>query len=372
MKIGIITGNTGPMRSGMGNYIYLLIERLKNTQELDLSLISHKNQTIFPDLSVINPFYPIPGFSFVFWSQFVSLQKSLFSEFDIVHNPAHFPILPKLGKRYISTIHDLTPVLFPQWHPRWRSFYHRVAFPRLISNSDRIIADSYQTKKDIIGYYHVPEQKISVVHLGASDEYRPLGDKAVKSIRSKYHLESPFVLFVGNLEPRKNIPTLMGSFDQCRKKIHGVKLVIVGRKGWMYEEIFRTYNALNLKNDVIFLDYVPHEDLPALYNAAELFVYVPFYEGFGLPVLEAMQCGTPVITSNRSSLPEIVGENGIMVDPNDSSSLYQTMLHLLSDEKSRLENKTYNLLRCKQFSWEKCAEQTRQIYEEVYEGTGGK
>lgn len=361
----MITGDTTSIRSGMGNYIYHLTMQLKNNFPDSLTAIAYEKNATFGDLPAKIPWYPFFTYSFVFWSQFVSLQKKRFEAFDVIHNPAHFPILNKPGKKYICTIHDLTPILFPQWHPRWRSLYHRIAFPRLISNSDRIIADSFQTKKDIIRYYQVPEQKISVIHLGASDEYKPLADGAIKSIRLKYHLESPFILFVGNLEPRKNIPSLMKSFHLCRKKMPNLKLVIVGKKGWMYKEIFTTLDDLHLTNNVLFLDYIPHEDLPALYNAAELFVYVPFYEGFGLPVLEAMQCGTPVITSNMSSLPEIVGDGGIMVDPLDVAGLAEKMTKLLSDDQVRKENIRYNLSRCQQFSWEKCAQQTIEVYKEV-------
>ena len=352
----------------MGNYIYNLLEHLKNNHNLDLTLFAHKNQTIFSELPVIIPYYPFPGFSFLFWSQFVSLQKKLFHSFDIVHNPGHFPILIKLSKRYICTIHDITPILHPQHHPRWRILYSRIALPRLIASSDKIIAVSQQTKKDLIAYYDVPDDKISVIYEGASKEYKKLDITTVDAIRRKYNLDDPFILFIGNLEPRKNIPNLIRSFSLCIKHNADLKLVIVGRKAWMYGEIFTTITELHLENSVIFLNYVPHEDLPPLYNAAKIFVYVPFYEGFGLPVLEAMQCGTPVITSNISSLPEIVGGGGIMVDPMDVVGLAEKITLIISDENIRQENTQYNLSQCQRFSWEKCAEQTYALYEEVCNG----
>lgn len=147
MKIGMITGNTGSVRSGMGNYIYNLLNHLKKDQDLNLTLIAYVNQTIFSELPVISPWYPFSGFSFLFWSQFLSLQKKLFYPFDIVHNPGHFPVLIKPSKRYICTIHDITPILHPQYHPRWRTLYSHIAIPRMIACSDKIIADSEQTKK---------------------------------------------------------------------------------------------------------------------------------------------------------------------------------------------------------------------------------
>lgn len=368
MKIGMITGNTGNIRSGVGNYIYNLLEHLKINRDLDLTLITHNQQAIFSDLPVITPCYPFPGFSFLFWSLFISFQKNVFHRFDLVHNPGHFPLLIKPSKRYICTIHDITPMLHPQHHPHWRILYSRIALPRLIAGSDKIITDSLQTKKDIISYYHVPDDKISVIYLGASKEYKKLDIQVVDTIRRKYNLNDPFILFIGNLEPRKNIPNLIRAFSLCRKKKTDLKLVIAGRKGWMYGEIFTTIAELHLENSVKFLDYVPHEDLPPLYNAATVFVYVPFYEGFGLPVLEAMQCGTPVITSNISSLPEIVGDGGIMVDPLDIVGLAEKITLIISDENLRQENIQYNLSQCQRFSWEKCAEQTYALYEEVCNG----
>jgi len=365
MKIGIITGNTGSVRSGMGNYIYQIVSNLKKNPSLHLTLIANEKQQIFSDLPVITPDYPFPGFSFLLWSQILSLQKKIFSKFDVVHNPAHFPLLFKPSLRYVCTIHDITPILHPQFHPLWRTLYSRIALPRLISCSDKIIADSQQTKKDLISYYHVPEDKIKVIYLGASEEYKKLDLPAVDAIRQKYHLKDQFILFIGNLEPRKNIPNLIRAFFLCRKHNVDLKLVIAGKKGWKFEEIFTTISQHHLEDSVVFLDYVPHEDLPALYNAASLFVYIPFYEGFGLPVLEAMRCGLPVITSNVSSLPEIVGAGGIMVDPSDVKGIAEKMTLLLSDKDLREENMRYNRSRCSLFSWENCARQTQDVYNEV-------
>jgi glycosyltransferase involved in cell wall biosynthesis len=365
MKVGIFTGNTGSIRSGMGNYIFNLLKNLKKNRDLDLTLIAHNEQTISPGLPTIIPYYPRSGFSIFFWCQFLYLQKKVFHRFDVIHNPAQYPILFKPSERYISTIHDITPIICPHYHPGWRSIYSRIAIPRLIVNSNKIITVSLQTKRDLISRYHVPEDKITVIYEGASEEYRKMDLSAVTEIREKYHLLFPFVLSVGNLEPRKNIPTLLKAFAISRRKIPGLKLVIVGQKGWNYADIFSTIEELQLQKEVIFLHYVPHEDLPAIYNAAELFVYPSFYEGFGLPPLEAMQCGIPVITSNTSSLPEIIGAGGIMVDPLDVHDLVDKMSLLLMDDQARRENIRYNLSRCTFFSWEKCAQQTAEVYEEV-------
>jgi glycosyltransferase involved in cell wall biosynthesis len=367
MKIGMITGNTGNFRSGIGNYIFNLTGQLKENKTNAITIIGYDNTQCFDDLPKIIPYYPDIRYHSILWGRIISLQKKIFSGFDIVHNPAPFPLLTKPGKHYVSTIHDLIPVMFPEWDLFPRVMSSKLHFPKLIGDSDRIIADSYHTKKDIIRFYRVQEQKISVIHLGASKEYKQLDDRIVYAVKTKYHLNFPFVLFVGTLEPRKNIPTLLKAFSICRKKIPALKLVIVGQKGWKYAEIFSTLAHLNLENEVIFLQYVPHEDLPAIYNAADLFVYPSLHEGFGLPPLEAMQCGVPVITSNTSSLPEIVGEGGAMVSPNDVQGLADMMSLMLSDDNLRKENIRYGLSRAQMFSWEKCAQQTQEVYDETGE-----
>ena len=369
MKIGMITGNTGKFPSGIGNYLFNLTGQLNENKNNAITIIGYdiaQAQT-FDNLPIIIPYYPKIRYHSILWGRIISLQKKIFSDFDIVHNPAPFPLLTKPGKCYVSTIHDLIPVIFPEWDLLPRVISSRLFYPKLIHDSDRIIADSNNTKNDIIKYYHVDEQKISVIPLGASGKYKQLDFQIVESVKTKYQLNFPFVLFVGTLEPRKNIPTLLKAFSICKKKISGLKLVIVGQMGWKYAEIFSTLADLDLTKDVIFLYYVPREDLPALYNAAELFVYPSFYEGFGLPPLEAMQCGVPVITSNTSSLPEIVGERGNMVHPTDVCGLADMMYLLLSDDNQRKENIRYGLSRTKMFSWEKCAQQTQEVYDEISE-----
>jgi glycosyltransferase involved in cell wall biosynthesis len=366
MKIGIIVGNIGTVRSGIGNYIFNLTNELKKTKSHQITIITTKENSQFSDLPKIIPSYPFKIYTTVFWSLAISLQKKLFKDFDIIHNPSHFYTFSKLGKHYVCTIHDLTPIIFSDWHPLWKSLSSRVFFPRLFKNSDKIIADSLCTKKDLVKYYSIPEAKITVIHLGIAPEYRQLSHENVQIIRNKYDLNFPFVLFVGNLEPRKNIPALMKSFTLCKRKQTDLKLVIVGQKGWKYDEIFTTLAVLHIQKDVLFLEYVPQEDLPGIYNAASLFVYPSFYEGFGLPPLEAMQCGVPVITSNTSSLPEIVGEGGAMVNPHDIQGLADMMYDMLSNDNLRKQNIMYGLSRAKMFTWEKCAQETQKVFDEVY------
>ena len=231
--------------------------------------------------------------------------------------------------------------------------------------SDKIIADSEATARDLVRYYKVHESKIEVVLNAASEDYRPLPVSVVNAVRTRYDLLNPFILFIGTIEPRKNIPLLLRAYSLVLAQIPDLELVIVGKRGWNYSEVYDTLNTLGIEKKVRFPGYVPDEDLPALYNAASVFVYPSLYEGFGLPPLEAMQCGIPVITSNTSSLPEVVGSEGLMVDPRDHEHLARLIYQLLTDENFREKNCEYNLNRAKDFSWEKTARKTLEVYRQV-------
>lgn len=218
---------------------------------------------------------------------------------------------------------------------------------------------------DIIRYFKIPENKIKVIYLGVDEDYKPLSETEIRKVRQKYHLNYPFILYVGSLISHKNIPTLIKAFYKLKKYGLPHKLVITGKRGWKYKNIFEIISKLNLQKDVVFTGYVQREDLPALYNAADLFVYPSLYEGFGLPPLEAMACGTPVITSNTSSLPEVVGNAGIMVDPYDIDGLAKAMYEVLTNEGLRAELRKRGLERAKMFSWKKTAEETLNVYKGI-------
>jgi glycosyltransferase involved in cell wall biosynthesis len=292
--------------------------------------------------------------------------KNELKELDIIHNPCQIPTLFNFKQKCIITVYDLTPLLFSETHEKGRVLMHKYLFPLILKKSDKIISISHHTKNDIIKHFKIPEDNIKVIHLAANENYKPLNENEINNIKQKYNLNYPFILYVGTLEPRKNIPTLLKAFYKLKKQGIKHKLVITGKKGWKYKSIFETIEKLNLQKDVIFTGYVPDEDLPALYNAADLFVYPSIYEGFGLPPLEAMQCGTPVITSNTSSLPEVVGDAGIMVNPYDVDELANKMYEVLTNDGLREELSKKGIERAKLFSWKKCAEEHLKVYEEVY------
>jgi glycosyltransferase involved in cell wall biosynthesis len=252
-------------------------------------------------------------------------------------------------------------------HTRETNMTWRSSLKFIKNRTSVMICVSESTKNDCIKLLNIPEKRLRVIPLSADEQYKPLKNKKQihDELKQEYNIDFPFILFVGTLEKRKNVPTLLKSFYKLKKSKVEHKLVVVGGKGWKYTKIFDLIEELNLKNEVIFTDYVSDKYLVKLYNAADLFVYPSLYEGFGLPPLEAMACGCPVITSNTSSLPEVVGDAGIMINPNDIDGLTESMLKILTDNQLREEMSRKSLERAKIFSWKKTAKETWKVYEDV-------
>ncbi|HEM62353.1 MAG TPA: glycosyltransferase family 1 protein, partial [Chloroflexi bacterium] len=236
-----------------------------------------------------------------------------------------------------------------------------------VRHADHIIADSVSTKRDVINFLGVPEGKITVIYAAADSAYRPIKDEQViNQIRAKYDLDTTFLLFVSTIEPRKNLPTLLRAFRQLLDDYKlDVKLVVAGQRGWFCGEVFAVADELALDERVAFLDHVPLEDLVVLYNAARMLVHPSFYEGFGLPPLEAMSCGTPTIVANVSSLPEVVGDAGLLVAPEHTAGWTVAMWRLLTDDELHAELSAKGLARSTLFSWDKAARQTLNLYERL-------
>jgi glycosyltransferase involved in cell wall biosynthesis len=367
MKIGLISDPLNNSLTGVSNYIYYLIKQLNdlNKNKKFLYLINYEHNRFFTNLNEVtinNPFKVLTTYA---WYPFLVI-KLRDHDLDVIHNPSQVPTFLKFKQKYIITIHDLTPFITPKESKFGRPLIYKLFFPRTLKTADKIIADSNSTKQDLIRYFNIPEEKIKVILLAADEKFKPLNKEEIDEFKQEYNLNFPFILYVGTLEARKNILTLIRAWYKLKKKGINHKLVITGKKGWKYKELFGTIDNLNLQNDIIFTGYVPEEDLPALYNAAELFVYPSIYEGFGLPPLESMACGTPVITSNTSSLPEVVGDAGIMVDPYDVDGLADAMYEVLSIDGLREDMIKKGLERAKMFSWKKCAMETLKVYEGVY------
>lgn len=291
-------------------------------------------------------------------------QERLFASIDIFH--ATDNVLPRLSRvKSVFALQDLTHRLYPDTHKPLNRWFLTFMMPRFLRAADAVIAISECTKRDAVRLYGLDEAKIRVIHAGVNPRFCKASAEMVSGILDKYSLPRSFILFVGTIEPRKNLTLLLEGYHALKNQGTSCRLVIVGKKGWLYEGFFRRLRELGLEDEVIFPGFVPDEDLPALYSAADLFVFPSLYEGFGLPVLEAMACGAPVITSNTSSLPEVAGEAGILIDPNDVGGLVKAMRHVLDDEALRAEMRAQGLKQAGNFTWEETARRTAQVYEEM-------
>ena len=283
----------------------------------------------------------------------------------LFHETNFIPLM-HFGVPEVSTVHDMTVILYPEKHPMERVKLFEKRLLNDIHDFKHIIVVSENTKRDLITLTGYPEERITITSLGCNNSFRLLERESVKTFLRKRGLPEKYILFVGTLEPRKNIEFLIRSYYGLEKRLRDeYPLLIAGPKGWYYDSIFKLVDDLALGSSVRFLGYVPDEELPLLYNGASLFVYPSFYEGFGLPPLEAMTCGCPVITSNTSSLPEVVGTGGVMVNPEDEDDLRVRMEEALTDEKTRIGMSEYGLQRAKRFSWEKCARETLGAYKKA-------
>ena len=270
------------------------------------------------------------------------------------------------GAVNICTLHDLTPLLFPELHTAENQELHKKKFRFAQERADVIIAVSEATKRDIVTHLGIAPERVQVVYNGVSSEFHPIEDHAYleEVLRAQGLTPQGYLLYVGTIEPRKNLVRLVEAYARLCTLIPGPlpQLALVGPTGWCFKDVFATVKALGLEEAVKIVGQVPVEILPALYNGALLFVYPSLYEGFGLPPLEAMACGTPVVTSNVSSLPEVVGGAGVMVPPTDTLALAEALAALILDAERREALRQAGLTQASRFSWERAARQTLEVY----------
>jgi glycosyltransferase involved in cell wall biosynthesis len=266
----------------------------------------------------------------------------------------------------VVTIYDLSFLLFPEGFNPWKRLYLRYMTPYSARRSRRVIALSQSTKNDLSRLFRVPEAKIEVIPCGVDPRFRPLNGNLISQFRQRRRLPERMILFVGTIERRKNVSLLLEAYAQINKDVPHA-LVLAGARGWGADGILAQAEKLDLA-DVIFAGYVEQEELPLWYNAADLLAYPSLYEGFGLPPLEAMASGTPVLTSNTSSLPEVVGDAGILIDPQSADEIARAMLKVLRDKGLQEEMRKRGLERAKRFAWQGVVEETLKVYEEALGG----
>ncbi len=290
---------------------------------------------------------------------------SLLADFDVFHS-SDVLLWRQPGALNLTTIYDLTPVLFPEYHTPNTLTIQRAKHRFAQEEADVVIAISEATKGDIITHLGIAENRIWVVPAGVAPHFRPVTDPGIlcQTLSALHLTPGEYVLHVGTLEPRKNLRRLIEAYALLLKEASEPvpELILAGAGGWNYQEILMLIEALALQDHIRCVGRIPAEMLPALYSGARIFVYPSLYEGFGLPPLEAMACGTPVITSNTSSLPEVVGKAGVTVSPTDTVALAEALAGLLWDSERRQLLREAGLARARLFTWERAARELLEIY----------
>ncbi|MHB8647800.1 MAG: glycosyltransferase family 4 protein [Thermomicrobiales bacterium] len=287
---------------------------------------------------------------------------------DLVHDPNGVaPFFgPRMGAKRIVTLYDALVFLYPETHNNLDVWRYRWMLPHAIKRTDMVVTGSENSRQDLRRFLAVPDAKLRVCTTATNARFAPVADTGERrAVLARYGIAYPYLLYVGNVTARKNIARLLEAYARVRDRHPGMHLVIGGKRQWKADEIDATDHRLALQEYVHFTGYINDDDLPALYSGAEAFVFPSLYEGFGIPPLEAMACGTPVVTSNTSSLPEAVGDAALTVDPYDVAGLAAAIETILTDQRLRADLRARGLLRAARYTWEQTATQMRAIYQEV-------
>lgn len=349
-RIGIDMAATAGQKSGLGFYVENLVRALRelpNAPELVEIKTIKKNLRTPARLA---------------WDQFGLPLVALTKRLDLLFMPAFSA--PRFTKPVVMTAHDIFGVLHPESFTGPARRYWTRTLPQSMKRADHLVCVSESTRAAITTHLGIPAEQMTVVPLAAGAEFGIMEDtESIQRQLNTLGVTTPFILSVGTLEPRKNFERLLEAFAFADRA--NVKLVLVGKKGWNYDGIFERIRKYHLQNTVVYLDYVSQEQLVALYNACLFFVMPSLYEGFGLPALEAMQCGAPVAVAQNSSLPEVTGEAGVLFDPYDTDAIRERLNLLLRNDDRRHEMQQLSVARAAQFSWRSTAQQTLDVFRSV-------
>lgn len=376
MRIGIDFTSAIQQRAGIGRYTRELVRALADLDDVNDYVLLQASRGAKEPIGAWSDNFHVRSLPLtdhwlaILWHRLrlpIPVETCI-GRIDIFHSP-DFVLPPVWRAHTVLTVHDLSFLTTPEtFDPALRDYLSR-SVPRAVGHADHILADSQSTKKDLVTHLNADPGRIAVAYPGVDPRFRPLEEPAITAIRNRYRLTQPFILSVGTLQPRKNYSTLIEAYSHLHRNAAGrivpPLLVIAGNKGWLYQEIFQTVERLGLDDQVRFLGFVPDEDLPALYNAAEVFALPSLYEGFGLPVLEALACGTPVVTSNVSSLPEVAGDAALLVSPHDVEGLTQALYRALTDPELRTRLRERGLTQARKFTWQQTAETVLGIYRQL-------
>ena len=283
----------------------------------------------------------------------------------LFHSPSYF--LPPFPGLSVATVHDLSHEIYPHFHPPARVLYAKRAFPDALKRADHLITDAESVRREVIEQFSWPADRVTAVPLGVGAEFRVRATQEILPVMQKYGLtSSAYSLYVGTIEPRKNLDRLLSAYELLPIGLRrNFPLVMVGAPGWLSGPTHVRMETAAAAGWLRYLSFVSQADLPLLYAGARLFVYPSLYEGFGLPVLEAMACGVPVITSNVSSLPEVVGDAGWLVNPLDIAEISAALQSVLQDDPWRMSAATSGLARACRFSWTRCVDETVAVYRSI-------
>lgn len=362
-------------RSGIGQYTYEIAKRVHDQDNLEFCgnlfnfLSRNDNAEALSGIHMpiqISTLFPY-GIYRRIWNVFPMSYDSLFQSKADVNVFFNYIVPPRIEGKVITTIHDMTYLRFPETMERRNLKRLKNGIQHSVKRSNRILTDSEFSKREIVELLSVPEHKVSVVSCAPSltSDVAPFAD-----LKQKYKITHPYVLYVGTIEPRKNLSRLVNAFAQLKERENlPHQLVLAGGKGWENEDIYQTVDKMFHNGEVIFTGYVTNAEKNALYQNAELFVFPSLYEGFGIPPLEAMTFGCPVVSSNAASLPEVVGDAAELVDPMNVESIADGMWKVLSDDLYRAELVQKGYKQAKKFNWDGSAKKLMQICREVLEET---
>ena len=367
MRIGIdARGLSWYKGTGIGTYTESLINAMLNLNDYDNYYLLYWYGTEYKNYINKNTRLVLSSRKHHSFFEQVYIPKILERDnIDLYHIPQNgIGFSNEIPCSTVVTIHDLIPYTMPETVGRGYLLKFLKDMPSIIENSKAIITVSDWSKKDILRLFPIDESKIYVTHLAADPKYKILDKDFCKNyIKSTYKIDKPFVLYLGGFSPRKNVDSLIKAFNNINKRLcKEYNLVIAGEGKDDFNKLKELSLSLKSRDKIKFTGYLKNEDLPLFYNACDAFIYPSFYEGFGLPVLEAMNCGCPVITSNVSSIPEVVGNAGIMINPSNINELEDAMEMLLNDETLKEKYSLLGLQRSSEFSWEKTAKLTLNVY----------
>jgi glycosyltransferase involved in cell wall biosynthesis len=362
MIIGIDARSLLQEGNGIKVYSYNLLKSLaKIDHKNDYILFLNKPSQFNLFKQRVNQVNPL------LWKFFFVTYNIRKEKVDVFHSlapslpPLHFP---SYRCQFTCTVYDLTFKIFSDKLPLKECLYWAITANMAFRVADRIIAISKATKEDLLRIYEIPETKIEVIYCGLDEIFRPITDtNLLEEIKKKYRLPEKFILCVGGNHYRKNIPILLKAFSKLKKFNVDQKLVVLRTQ--LTSFLFQLLKKLNIEKDVTFMEWIPRKHLPSIYSLASISVYPSLYEGFGLPPLESMACGTPVVASNVSSIPEVVGDAGILVNPFSPDEFAQAMYNLLTDKNLYLKFKNKGLERAKNFTWDESARKTLRIWESL-------